>query len=214
MWITWHHIIFIWSDYHQSTWLIKSFDYTLTSLENDEIVFSFWIISSFLIALSFIFFTHAVVVRSMIFVSINFVRVWHELIFVIASIEFVSSSIHRIFVISFRSYNWRRHIKSIINRFSDVVSSLTRQSYSDLESVSSIIDRVKRFKIRWMIDLMIESASSLFVIAYSFAVTTLLIILLHFVKNQWMMFVLTSSVKQKLHNQSANVNSHLQKMRR
>jgi hypothetical protein len=45
-------------------------------------------------------FTHAVVLRSMIFVSINFVRVWHELIFVIASIEFVSSSIHRIFVIS------------------------------------------------------------------------------------------------------------------
>jgi hypothetical protein len=171
----WHHIISIWSNYHQSTWLIKSFDHTLTSLENDEIVFSFWIILSFLIVLSFILFTHVVVLRSMIFVSINFVRIWHELIFVIASIEFVSSSIHRIFVICFRSYDWRRHIKSIINRFSDVMSSLTRQSYNDLESISNIIDRVKIFKIRWMIDLMIESASNSFVIAYNFAVSTLLV---------------------------------------
>jgi hypothetical protein len=84
------HINFMRSGYH---FMMITVDHTLTSLESDEIVFSFWIISSFLTVLTFNLFTHAVVLRSMIFVSISFVRVWHELIFVIASIEFVSSSI-------------------------------------------------------------------------------------------------------------------------
>jgi hypothetical protein len=112
--------------------------------------FYFW--SSFWFILS----THSLVFRSMIFVSINLISVWHELLFVMTSTELNSSSIHRIFVISLRSYDWRRHIKSIINRFSDVISSLTKQSYSDLESVNNIIDKEKIFKIRWIIDLMTE----------------------------------------------------------
>jgi hypothetical protein len=132
----------------------------------------------------------------MIFVSISFVRIWHELIFVIASTEFVFSSIHRIFVIFIRSYDWRRQIKSIINRFSDVISSLTRQSYSNLESVSSIIDSERIFKIRWMIDLMTEPASNSCVIAYNSVVKTLLIILIHLIDDQWIIFALWSSVKQ------------------
>jgi hypothetical protein len=176
------HIISIRSGYLR---LIKPFEHTLQSL------WKWWnrLYSSILS-------THSSVFRSMIFVSISFVKVWHELIFVIASIEFVSSSIHRIFVISLRSYDWRRHIKSIINRFSDVVSSLTRQSYNDLESVNSIIDREKIFKIRWMIDLMTESASNSCVIAYNSIVKTLLIILLHLIDDQWIIFALWSSVKQ------------------
>jgi hypothetical protein len=134
----------------------------------------------------------------MIFVSINFVRIWHELIFVIALIEFVSLSIHRIVVIFLRLYDWRRHIKSIINRFFDVMSSFTRQSYNNRESVSSIIERERIFKIRWMIDLMTESASNSCVIAYNSIVKTFLIILLHFVKNQWMMFALLRSLIKQI----------------
>jgi hypothetical protein len=159
-------------------------------------ILSIWITLSFLIVLSSTLFTHAVVFRSMIFVSISFVKVWHELLLIITSTEFVFSSIHRIFVIFLRSYDWRRHIKSIINRFSDVISSLTRQLYSDLESVSNIIDSERIFKIRWMIDLMTESTSNSCVIAYNSIVKTLLIILLHLIDDQWIIFALWSSVKQ------------------
>ncbi len=190
MWITWHHTILIWSGYLSTSLsrLIKPFVHTLQSLWKWYNRLYFWFSS-----LS----TQSLVFRLMIFVSTNLLSVWHELFFVMTSTELNSSSIHRIFAITLRSYDWRRHIKSIINRFSDVEPSLTRQSYSDLESVSSIIDKEKIFQIRWMIDLMTESTSNSYVIAYSFAASTLLIILLHFVKNQWMMFALfRSSIKQ------------------
>ncbi len=99
--------------------LIKSFVHTLQSLWKWWNRFYFW---------SSILSIHSLVFRLMIFVSISLLSAWHELFFVMTSTELNSSSIHRIFVISLRSYDWRRHIKSIINRFSDVISSLTRQS--------------------------------------------------------------------------------------
>jgi hypothetical protein len=104
------------SDFH---FMMVIFDHTLQSLWKWWNRFYFW---------SLILSTHLLILRSMTFVSINLLSVSHGLFFVMTSTELDSSSIHRIFVISLRSYDWRRHIKSIINRFSDVISSLTRQS--------------------------------------------------------------------------------------
>jgi hypothetical protein len=99
--------------------LIKSFDHTLQSLWKWWNRFYFW---------SSILSIHSLTLTLMTFVSINLLNVWHELLFVMTSTKLDSFSIHRIFVIFLRSYDWRKHIKSIINRFSDVISSLTRQS--------------------------------------------------------------------------------------
>ncbi len=55
---------------------------------------------------------------------------------VIESAELFDSSIHFTSIISLRSYDCLRIITSIIRRFSTMMSSLIRQSYSDFESVA------------------------------------------------------------------------------
>ncbi len=113
------HANFMRSDYH---FMMIIFNHTLQSFWKWwNRLYSDHFRSSFLL-------THSLILRSMSFVSINLLSVWHELFFVMTSTELDSSSIHRIFVISLRSYDSWRHIKSIINRLFDVISSLTRQS--------------------------------------------------------------------------------------
>ena len=72
------------------------------------------------------------------FVSTSFCNASYSLSFVIASAGFLSPLIHRISVISRRSYNCFRHRRSIINLCSWVVPSLTRHSYRDLESIHMV----------------------------------------------------------------------------
>lgn len=71
-------------------------------------------------------------------VSTSFCNASHPLSLIIASAGFLSPLIHRISVISRRSYDCLGHRRSIINRFSCVVSSLTRHSYRDLESIHMV----------------------------------------------------------------------------
>ncbi len=127
--------------------------------------------------------THSVVFNSMILVSISLVRALQDFDFVIASARLLSSSIHLISAISLLSYDCRKHIKSIINRFSLVVSSFIKQSNRDFESVRRINDR-EICSIRSMIDLIIASTSKSLIIAYSSVVNTLLIIRLHLIDDQ------------------------------
>ena len=79
--------------------------------------------------------THPSRVSSRRLVSISFCNASHPLSLIIASAGFLSPLTHRISVISRRSYDCLRHRRSIINRFSCVVPSLTRHSYKDLESI-------------------------------------------------------------------------------
>ena len=73
--------------------------------------------------------------NSMRLISINHFKALHILFFVIASAGLINLLIYFISVISRRSYNWRRYIKSIIKRFSCVISSLIKQSKKNLELI-------------------------------------------------------------------------------
>ena len=82
--------------------------------------------------------THSSTSNCNVFISINRLRAFEGfdfVDFVIASAGFELPLIHFTSAISLRSYAWRRHIISIINRFSCVVPNLTKHSYNDFESV-------------------------------------------------------------------------------
>jgi len=91
-----------------------------------------------------------------IFVSTSRLRAFEDFVFdfVIAFARFESPLIHLTSIIFLRLYTYRRHIISIINRFSCVVPNLTKHLYSNLEfiqrtssksilSTLSIIDFIK-----------------------------------------------------------------------
>jgi hypothetical protein len=82
-------------------------------------------------------FTHSSTFNCNVFVSIRVLRafVGFDFDFVIASARFDLPLIHLTSATSLRSYAWRRHIMSIIRRFSCVVPSFTRQLYNNFESV-------------------------------------------------------------------------------
>ncbi len=127
--------------------------------------------------------THSVVLRFRELVSMSEIKTLQNLNFVIAFAELMFWSIHLISAIFLLSYDCLRHIKSIINRFSFVVSSLIKQSNRDFESVRRINDR-KICSIRSIIDLIIASTSKSLIIAYNFAANILLITRLLLIDDQ------------------------------
>jgi hypothetical protein len=127
--------------------------------------------------------THSVILNSMILMSISLIKTLQNFDFVIAFAKLMSSSIHLISTISLLSYNCRKHIKSIINRFSAIVSSLIKQSNKLLKFVNNINDK-KICSIRSMIDLIIASTSKSLIIIYSSTVNTILMIRLHLIDDQ------------------------------
>jgi hypothetical protein len=115
--------------------------------------------------------------------SIRLIKALQSFDFVIASARLMFSSIHLISAISLLSYDCLRHIRSIIKRFSFVVSSLIKQSKRDFESMKRINDK-EICSIRSMIDLIIASTSKSLIIAYSSIANTLLVIRLHLIDDQ------------------------------
>ena len=67
--------------------------------------------------------------------SISFCNTLYPLSLIIPLAEFLSPLIYRISIISRHLYNYLRYRISIINRFSYIVSSLTRYLYKDRESI-------------------------------------------------------------------------------
>jgi hypothetical protein len=128
----------------------------------------------------------------MILISISLIKTLQNFDFVIASAKLMFSSIHLISAIFLLSYDCLRHIRSIIKRFSLVVSSLIKQSNRDLESVKRINDK-EICSIHSIIDLITASTSKSLIIAYNFAVNTFLITRLHLIENQCIRLTLTSS---------------------
>ena len=117
-----------------------------------------------------------------VFVSINRLRAFVDFDFVIASAGFESPLIHLTLAISLRLYAQRRHITSIINRFSCVVPNLTKHSYSDLESVQRISGKSILSTLS-IVDLTKAPMSNPWAILYSFEAKTLLVTLLHLIED-------------------------------
>jgi len=126
--------------------------------------------------------THSSTSNYIVFVSINYLRAFEDFVFdfVIASAGFELPLIHLTSAISLRSYACRRHIMSIINRFSCVVPSFTRQSYNNLESVQRTSGKSIP-SILSIVNLTKAPISKPWAIPYSFKARTLLVTLLHFV---------------------------------
>jgi hypothetical protein len=127
--------------------------------------------------------THSVIFNSMKLMSISLIKALQNFDFVIAFAKLMFSSIHLIFAIFLLSYDCLKHIRSIIKRFSFVVSSLIKQSNRDLKSVKRINDK-KICSIRSMIDLITASTLKSLIIAYNFAANTFLITRLHLIEDQ------------------------------
>src|SRR6266702_8659846 len=77
-------------------------------------------------SLSFVLSTHSVTYSLTIFMSIRSFNAWQGFNFIIASAGLLPPSIHLISAISLLLYNYHKHIRSTISRFSCVVPSLTK----------------------------------------------------------------------------------------
>ncbi len=123
---------------------------------------------------------HSMMFMLIVLMSINVFKIVNVLLLIMKSIELLISCIHLIFVIFRRSYDCRKLMTSIMRRFSWVVSSLTRQSYNDFESVHSTKD-TNRSRIADNVALKTTSRSKSWTNAYNSVASTLRVILLHLI---------------------------------
>jgi len=107
--------------------------------------------------------------------------------FVSASAGLVFPVIYFTSVISLRSYNCLKQSTSIIRRFSCVVPSLTRHSYSDFESVQSISGRLI-LRTSLVVALRAPAILKPSTITYNSEASTLLVTLLHLTEVQYSIF--------------------------
>jgi hypothetical protein len=117
-----------------------------------------------------------------LFVSRNcFKTIETPFLFVKVLAGLVSPAIYFISAISLYLYNYRKYNILIIRRFSYVVLSLTKQSYSDFELVQNTSSKLilKILSIVALIVLIISKPST---IVYSSEASMLLIILLYFIE--------------------------------
>ena len=101
--------------------------------------------------------------------------------FVIALAGLVSPVIHFTSVISLRLYNYYKYSTLIIRRFSCVVLSLIRQSYSDFKLVQVTSGKLI-LNILSIIALIAPIISKLYTIAYGSKASTLLVTLLYLIE--------------------------------
>jgi hypothetical protein len=78
---------------------------------------------------------HSLMFMLIVLMSINVFKIENVLLLIMKSIELLMSCIHFISMIFWRSYDYRKFMTSIMNRFFCVISSLIKQSYNDFESV-------------------------------------------------------------------------------
>src|SRR6266571_4325434 len=98
-------------------------------------------------SLSLVLSTHSVTYNLTIFMSIRSFNAWQGFNFIIASAGLLPPSIHLISIISLLLYDYCKHIRLTISRFSCVVLSLTKQSYKDFESVQRVISSCLNYRI-------------------------------------------------------------------
>ena len=98
-------------------------------------------------SLSLVLSTHLVTYNLTVFMLIRSFNAWQGFNFIIIFTGLLPLLIHLIFIISFLLYNCCKHIRSIINYFSCVVLSLTKQLYKDFESVQRVISNCLSYRI-------------------------------------------------------------------
>jgi uncharacterized protein (UPF0333 family) len=137
--------------------------------------------------------THSLMFMLIVLISINVFKIVNALLLIMKSIELLMSCIHLIFVIFRRSYDCRKLMTSIMRRFFWVVSSLTRQSYSDLKSVHKTRD-TNRSRIADSVALRTTSRSKSWTNAYNSAARTLRVTRLHLTDDQWTMLACCKTI--------------------
>jgi hypothetical protein len=138
---------------------------------------------------------HSLMFMLIMLISINVFKIVNVLFLIMKLIELLMSCIHLIFVIFRRSYNCRKFMTLIMRRFFCVVSSLTRQSYSDLKSMHKTKD-TNRLKIADNVALRATSRSKSWANAYNSAARTLRMTRLHLTDDQWTMLACFESARQ------------------
>ena len=127
--------------------------------------------------------TYLVTYSLIIFVLIRSFNVQQGFNFVIASIGLLPLSIHLISAISLLLYNYYRHIRLTISRFSYVVLSLTKQLYRDFKSVQRISGSCLSYRIFLIVALIIAPVLNLWAILYNLDTKILYITCLHLIDN-------------------------------
>ena len=129
-------------------------------------------------------FTHSSTFNYIIFVLMKVLKAFvrFDFDFVIASARFNLPLIHLTFAISLHLYAWQRHIMLIINRFSCVVPNLIKHLYNNFEFVYKTSGR-SILSILSIIDLTKALILKPWAIPYSFKANTLLVTLLHLIKD-------------------------------
>ena len=126
--------------------------------------------------------THSSTSNCSVFVLMRVLRAFEAFDFVIAFAGFDLPLIHLTSATSLRSYAWRRHIISIIRRFSCIVPNLTKHSYNDFEFVQRTSGK-SILSILSIVDLIKAPISKLWAIAYNSEANMLLVTLLHLVED-------------------------------
>ena len=139
---------------------------------------------------------HSIAVKLILFVSIKIFRTKMILLLIMTSIELLFLSIHLISVISRRSYDWRKLITSIINRFFSIVFNFIKHWYKDLKSMQTI-NKMLNCNIFFIVAFRIVSKSNSWINSYNSKIKTLRITRLHLIKNQCKMLIrFDASIKQ------------------
>ena len=112
-----------------------------------------------------------------------------DLVFVIKFAKLFWLWIHLMSMISRFLYDCRKFTTSIIRCFFCVMPSFIKHSYNDFELMQKISGTTVCI-IFVKMPLMIAFKSNSCIISYNSTAKTLQMILLHFINNQWMMFVL------------------------
>jgi hypothetical protein len=114
---------------------------------------------------------------------INVFKIENIVFLIMKSSELLMSCIHFTSMIFRRSYDCRKLMTFIMNRFFCVVSSLIRQSYNDFESMHNTKD-TKRSRIADNVALKTASRSKLWTNAYNLIARTLRVTRLHLIDDQ------------------------------
>jgi hypothetical protein len=130
--------------------------------------------------------TYSLIFKLIVLMLINDFEIVNVLRLIMKSRRLWMSCIHFTSIIFRRSYDWDKLMTSIMNRFFCVVSSLTRQSYNDYESVQNT-KRTRRLRMLNNVALRDVSRSTSWANAYNSTARTLRVTRLHLIDDQWIM---------------------------
>jgi len=128
--------------------------------------------------------THLVTYSLIVFVLIRSFNAWQGFNFVIVLVGLLFPLIYLISAISLLLYNYYRHIRLTMSRFSYIIPSLTKQLYRDFELVQRITGSCLSYRIFLMVALITALVLNLWAIPYNLDTKTLRVTCLYLIDNQ------------------------------